>query len=100
MKAMKSSEFATPEGKEWIQGLLRTEIVTVTFEKVDGSTRELHCTLIESKIPDEMKPKNSGKSKSSEVIAVFDVENHGWRSFRYDSVRRIEFSLGKSIENE
>lgn len=96
----KLSEIATPEGKKWIQGLLRTEIVTVTFEKVDGSTRELHCTLIESKIPDEMKPKNSGRAQSDEVIAVFDVENRGWRSFRYDSVRRIEFSLGKSIENE
>lgn len=88
----KLSEIATPEGKEWIRGLLRTDVITVTFEKVDGSTRELHCTLIESKIAEEMKPKNSGRAQSDEVIAVFDVENRGWRSFRYDSVRRIEFS--------
>ena len=96
----KISEIATPEGKEWIRGMLRNEIVTVTFEKLDGTTREMRCTLIESKIPDEMKPKNSGKAQSDESIAVFDLEKQAWRSFRYDSVRRIEFSLGKSIENE
>ena len=94
-KAKKVSEIATPEGKEWLKSMLRSEIITVTFEKLDGTTREMRCTLIESKIPDESKPKNSGKSQSDDAIAVFDLEKQGWRSFRFDSVRRIEFTLGE-----
>ena len=96
----KVSELATPKGKEWIQGLLRSEVVTITFDKRDGTSRELHCTLIETKIPEDKRPKGAGKAQSDEALAVFDVENQGWRSFRYDSVRRIEFGFGKDIENE
>lgn len=96
-KMKKVSEFATPEGKEWLRSALRTEIMTVTFEKLDGTTREMRCTLIESKIPDASKPKNSGKAQSDDSIAVFDLEKQGWRSFRFDSVRRIQFTIGEGV---
>ena len=93
-KSKEKQDFATPEGKKWLTGLLRDEEVTVFFEKKDGSMREMHCTLIENKIPNEKKPLGSGKSKNDEVLPVFDVEKQEWRSFRFDSVRKIEFSLG------
>jgi hypothetical protein len=51
------------------------------------------CTLSESKIPSEFAPKGSEKTKSDEVLPVFDIENDGWRSFRWDSIKKIEFSL-------
>jgi hypothetical protein len=35
------------------------------------------------------------KTQSQESIAVFDVEKQDWRSFRWDSVTKIEFTLGK-----
>ena len=57
------------------------------------------CTLSESKIPSEFVPKGSEKAKSDEVLPVFDVENDGWRSFRWDSITNIEFSL-VGVENE
>ena len=90
-----ASEIDTPEGREWLRGLLRSEKVTVLFTKKDGSERKLICTLKEDKIPSEKVPKNTGKAKSDEAIAVFDIESQDWRSFRFDSVKKIEFTLGE-----
>ena len=83
----------TPEGREWLLGLLRDSEVTVKFTKKDGSERKMLCTLAEKKIPSEKSPTNSGKTKSDEALAVFDLEKQSWRSFRFDSVKEINFSM-------
>ena len=90
---MKNSEINTKEGREWIRGVLRMHETTITFTKKDGTERKMLCTLMEDKIPSEKTPKNTGKTQSEESIAVFDLEKEDWRSFRFDSVKRIEFSL-------
>jgi hypothetical protein len=90
-----ASEINTPEGREWLRGLLRDEKVTITFTKKDETERVMVCTLKEEKIPSEKSPKNTGKSQSDDAIAVFDLEKQDWRSFRFDSVKKIEFSLGE-----
>ena len=90
----KGSQVNTPEGRAWLRGLLHDEEVKITFTKKDGTEREMLCTLKEDKIPSEHAPKNTGKAQSDEAIAVFDLENDGWRSFRWDSVTKIEFTLG------
>jgi uncharacterized phage-like protein YoqJ len=79
--------------KNWLKSILRDLDVTIEFVKKDGSMRKMICTLSESKIPTEQVPKNTGKAKSDEALAVFDVENAGWRSFRWDSIKKIEFKL-------
>ena len=89
------SQVNTPEGREWLRGLLRDEKVTIVFTKKDGTERTMVCTLAESKIPSEKTPKNTGKTQSDEAIAVFDLEKQDWRSFRFDSVKNIEFTLGE-----
>ena len=89
------SEIDTPEGREWLRGLLRGEKVTITFTKKDETERKMVCTLKEEKIPSEKSPKNTGKSQSDEALAVFDLEKQDWRSFRFDSVKKIEFTLGE-----
>ena len=53
------------------------------------------CTLVSDKIPSEKAPKNTGKSGSDDALAVFDLEKIEWRSFRWDSVKKIEFTLGE-----
>ena len=90
-----ANEIDTKEGREWLKGLLREREVTIFFTKKDGSEREMLCTLSENKIPSEKTPKNSGKSKSDDALAVFDVKKSDWRSFRWDSVKKIEFSIGE-----
>jgi len=89
----KKLTFSTKKEKDWLRTLLHEREVGITFIKKDGSERLMWCTLLESKIPSEFAPKGSEKAKSDEVLPVFDVENDGWRSFRWDSIKKIEFSL-------
>ena len=91
----KGSQVNTPEGREWLRGLLHSEEVTITFTKKDGTEREMLCTLKIDNIPSEKAPKNSGKAQSDESIAVFDLDKQDWRSFRWDSVKKIEFTMGE-----
>ena len=88
-------EFKTKEEKDWLKTLLAEREVIIFFKKKDGTERKMLCTLSENEIPAEKLPKNTGKMKSDDVLAVFDVENDGWRSFRWDSVTKIEFDIGK-----
>jgi len=90
--------FTTKKEKDWLIGLLRSEIVQLTFTKKDGTERIMKCTLAEQKIPAENVPKGTERAKSDEAVAVFDLENNGWRSFRWDSLTNIEFELG-SLKN-
>ena len=88
-----ASQIDTKEGREWLRGVLQMHETTIVFTKKDGTERTMVCTLAEDKIPSEKAPKNAGKSQSEDAIAVFDVEKSDWRSFRFDSVKKIEFSL-------
>lgn len=94
----KTFEFKTKKQKEWLISLLRSEIVELTFIKKDGTERIMKCTLSEEKIPSENAPKGVERKKSDEAVAVFDLENEGWRSFRWDSLTNISFTIG-SLQN-
>lgn len=88
-------EFKTKREKNWLLKILRENDVTVKFTKKDGSDRTMICTLKEDKIPTEKMPKSAEKQKSEEVLPVFDLESQGWRSFRWDSIKEIHFSVHK-----
>lgn len=69
---------------------LRSAVVTVTFEKVDGSTRVMQCTLLPQYLPEEYRGKAPMLTETApQTVSVWDVENGGWRSFRVDSVRNV-----------
>ena len=80
-------------GRKWLIDLLEERSVEIVFTKKDGTERKMVCTLAESKIPSEKSPKNTGKSQSDEALAVFDLEKQSWRSFRFDSVKEINFNM-------
>lgn len=88
-------EFKTKKEKDWLLTLLREQEITVTFLKKDGSERKMICTLSENKIPNDKAPKGVEKTKNEEVVPVFDIENQGWRSFRWDSIIGVAFDLHK-----
>ncbi len=90
---VKNALFNDKKEKEWLKTLLRERIVEITFVKADGSDRVMKATLLETKIPSEKMPKGNSKSQNDEVLPVFDVENDGWRSFRWDSIKQINFTL-------
>jgi hypothetical protein len=56
--------------------------------KKDGTQRNLLCTLLPSELPaqTDLEEAVQKKTPNPEVLAVWDLENKGWRSFRYDSV--------------
>jgi hypothetical protein len=67
----------------------------VIFKKQStGEEREMICTLREDAIPQATKSDTLSQTKvrtlNDEVIAAWDIEKQGWRSFRVDSV--ISFS--------
>lgn len=70
-------------------------IVTVTFEKLDGTLREMRCTLQADILPQPQLLQEGAKSPRAEnlnVLSVWDIEAHGWRSFRMDSIKSIAVS--------
>jgi hypothetical protein len=91
-----TNEFLTfddDNAKNWLKTILHEGEVWVTFRKKDGTERKMHCTLAENRIPAEKLPKGTGKAKNSDALAVFDVENQAWRSFRFDSVMKLNFKV-------
>jgi WYL_2, Sm-like SH3 beta-barrel fold len=63
----------------------------VTFIKVDGDKRIMKCTLNEKYIPQaEPKKTDRVKKENPDVLAVWDLEKEGWRSFRLDTIIEIE----------
>jgi len=95
---MNSSEINTPEGRYWLKTLLREQKVIVTFNKKDGEQRVMTCTLNQDLIPDSFRPKEKNqekeKKKNENVLAVYDINAEGWRSFTWANVTKVEFSLG------
>jgi hypothetical protein len=87
--------FSGKKEKDWLKNLLHEREVVVEFVKKDGTMRKMTCTLSENKIPSEKMPKNAEKTKNEEILAVFDVENQDWRSFRWDSVKNFKFNIGE-----
>ena len=85
--------FDDETGREWLRVLLRERVVGVVFTKKDGTERVMQATLSEELIPKVEKSATTRK-KSDEALAVWDTEAEGWRSFRWDSVKTINFSLG------
>lgn len=71
-------------------GRLRNGVVTVTFEKVDGSERVMTCTLLPQYLPEEYKNKQPMLTETvGSSISVWDVNAGGWRSFRVDLVKNV-----------
>lgn len=86
--------------KEWTYGLLRdsnAENLRIVFTKKDGTERTMRCTLVENQIPADKLPKTnteeSGSQTTGSAVRVFDLDKGEWRSFRWDSVIKVEFDL-------
>ncbi len=65
----------------------------VVFRKTDGTMREMTCTLMENFVPSNDEPviRHLPRAENDKVLAVWDLDNKGWRSFRLDSIDTIEY---------
>lgn len=73
---------------------LHEGIVQVVFEKKDGTERLMNCTLSEDIIPlMDTKVVQTKRQSNPDVLAVWDNDANGWRSFRYDSIKTVAYPL-------
>jgi hypothetical protein len=75
-----------------LQDQLRSGVTTITFTKVDGTERVMKATLDPALLPEQTDIEEyiSERRQNEEVLAVWDVEKEGWRSFRLENVTRVE----------
>jgi hypothetical protein len=87
--------------KKWLTGHLKFGPVTLTFTKKDGSDRVMKCTTnptyIMFKDPSILESK-SDRKVNEDVMPVFDLDAGGWRSFRWDSIKSVAFTIGEDNE--
>ena len=99
-----SNPVNTEKGKNWLLGLLKETEVIVTFTKTNGDERVMTCTLMEGIVPPATKEDPISQEKvrkvSDAVCCVWDVNAKGWRSFRWDNVKKVECSLMSGFNNE
>jgi len=89
--------------KKEILKSLREGICNVRFTKVDGSSRILRCTLHPDYVPggSERKEKSNNTKRhyvSDNVLAVWDLDELHWKSFRINSVEKVDV-LQSLVEN-
>ena len=77
--------------REEVKAGLKSAVATVVFEKADGTIRTMRCTLMAEHLPILEEGHKSTRPENDDVLAVWDLENGGWRSFRIDSIKTISF---------
>lgn len=66
--------------------MLQEGVVNVVFTKKDGTQRLMKCTLDTGiAIPHEKKTDRE-KKVNENILAVWDIESSGWRSFNLNSI--------------
>ena len=75
--------------QDLLHNLLKTEVIRLYFEKLDGTMRRMKCTLQEKflpTLPERLNNTETGKLRAEGIFVVWDLEKEDWRSVRYESV--------------
>jgi hypothetical protein len=86
--------------RSFFEARLHEGQATVEFTKADGSQRVMICTLSEdhgaryhsNNTDVTVNQTAQNRRAHSEVRTVWDCEAKAWRSFRWDRLKRVEFS--------
>ena len=88
--------------KKWLTSHLLVGPVTVTFTKKDGTERVMKCTTnptyVMFKDPAILESKKERKV-NEDVMPVYDMDSSAWKSFRWDSIKKVSFTLGEEVGN-
>ena len=72
-----------------LQTQLQTEVLEVTFTKVNGDKRVMNCTLMEGILPSNTTENKTDKKVNEDILSVWDVDANGWLSFRMNAVTQV-----------
>lgn len=73
--------------REQLINMLRNQLVTVTFNKVNGDQRVMQCTLADQYIAGHVI--GTGMEHDPNQIRVWDINENAWRSFRFENVTDV-----------
>jgi len=92
IKPVAVKDYNTDEGKAELVEQLHEGVVTVTFNKKNGTERVMDCTLKTDLLPESNGTQygHYGDRQFGDSCAVYDVANQGWRSFRWDSITGVK----------
>lgn len=72
---------------------LKQTVAEIRFQKKDGSTRIMNCTLMRQYLPEEYQHRQeeaANRDGNPDVLAVWDVDANDWRSFRLDWIYSVQ----------
>jgi hypothetical protein len=79
-----------------LKEILSNSVSTVVFTKIDGTEREMQCTLLPEYLPpkpvvegQQLLTESLPKTENPNTLSVWDIKSNGWRSFRTDSVKAV-----------
>ena len=79
--------------KYMLKEMLQNGIISIVFEKADGTIREMNCTLNPTEMPPQLLTEQQEAAKvrneNPDLLAVWDVDANGWRSFNISKVRSV-----------
>ena len=80
--------------KTKLKDILKQNVVSISFKKIDGTDRKMLCSLKEDILP-AIEPKELTKKKADNenILSVWDLEKSAFRSFRIDSL--IDYTILK-----
>ena len=63
---------------QWLKSHLKTDVVTITFTKKDGTERVMHCTLDPARLPPVVVTEDKKERKVNDnIMSVYDVDAKG-----------------------
>ena len=86
VSTMQTIDYTQPETQESLKEMLRANVLSVEFTKVNGESRKMECTLDPELLPASSETTKAPRAAPASSLAVFDVQQNAWRSFRWDSV--------------
>lgn len=72
---------------EALRQALHEGVVVITFEKSDGTMRQMKATLQANLLPPVDTVSSTPKKPNTEVQPVWDLDAAAWRSFRVDRLK-------------
>ena len=76
--------------KQSVAELARGNVIRVTFTKSDGTERIMVCSLMDQYLPPIMEDAETITKDNQNVLAVMDLQARSWRSFRINSIIKVE----------
>lgn len=91
--------FRDEAAQEALRVMLRKMPLQITFTKVDGTTRVMHCSLdsrlytFEGKrrkgMEDEPFAEDIAAERAAKVLVVIDMDSESWKSIRWGSITDV-----------